>query len=159
MIFFFFFTKNHNNMPVQDYKHHVRYYTTHHFIFYPVVLGAASVSAYFAASERNQHQLLWTAITGIFLVMAWLSYMLRQHYALNNQNRIVRLEMRFRYYVLTQQRLEPIENKLSFGQIASLRFASDEELPALVQRAVNENLSADEIKKSIHQWLPDHMRV
>lgn len=146
-------------MSVQDYKHHVRYYTTHHFIFYPVVLGAAAISGYFAASERNQHQLLWTAITGIFLVIAWLSFMLRQHYALTNQNRIVRLEMRFRYYVLTQQRLEHMESKLSFGQIAALRFASDEELPDLVQRTWKENLSPDDIKKAIRVWLPDHMRV
>lgn len=146
-------------MPVQDYKHHVRFYTTHHFIFYPIVLAAAGVSGYFASSERNQHQLIWVAITGIFLVIAWLSYMLRQHYALNNQNRIVRLEMRFRYYVLTQTRFEPLEEKLTFGQVASLRFASDEELPALAQRAAKDNLSSDEIKKSIRVWLPDHMRA
>jgi len=146
-------------MPVQDYKHHVRYYTVHHFIFYPVVIGAASVCAYCAAFTGNQHRLIWTAITGTLLIITWLSFMLRQHYALNNQNRIVRLEMRFRYYVLTQKRFEPIEAVLSFGQVASLRFASDEELPALVQRAVAENLSPDDIKKSIREWLPDHMRV
>ena len=85
--------------------------------------------------------------------------MLRQHYALNNQNRIVRLEMRFRYYTLTHERLEPLEINLSFGQLAALRFASDEELPTLVQRALKENLSPKDIKKSIRVWLPDHMRV
>jgi hypothetical protein len=67
--------------------------------------------------------------------------------------------MRFRYYALTQQRLELLEDKLSFGQIAALRFASDEELPALVKRTVSENLSPGDIKKSIKNWLPDHMRV
>lgn len=146
-------------MSVQNYKHHVRYYITHHFIFYPVVLLAASIGGYFVISNGNQHRLIWLAITGILLVMAWLSYMLRQHYALNNQNRIVRLEMRFRYYVLTQQRFELLETELSFGQIAALRFASDNELPELVQRAVKEKLSPNDIKKSITQWQPDHMRV
>lgn len=146
-------------MSVQNYKHHIRYYTTHHFIFYPVVLLTALVCGYFAIFTGNQHRLIWFAITGTLLIIAWLSYMLRQHYALNNQNRIVRLEMRFRYYVLTQQRFELFETELSFDQVAALRFASDEELPALVQRALKENLSPDDIKKSIVQWLPDHMRV
>ena len=146
-------------MAIQNYKHHIRYYITHHFIFYPLVLIAASACFYCAITTENMQRLLWIALAGAFLTITWLSYMLRQHYALNNQNRIVRLEMRFRYYVLTQNRLEPLESKLSFGQIAALRFASDEELPALVQRTLNENLSSDDIKKSIHVWLPDHMRA
>ena len=146
-------------MAVQDYKHHIRYYTTHHFVFYPVVLAAASVCGYFAFMTGSIHRLIWLAIAGTLLVIAWLSYMLRQHYALNNQNRIVRLEMRFRYYVLTQKRFELLEPQLSFGQIPALRFASDEELADLTQRTLKENLSPKDIKKSIRVWMPDHMRV
>jgi hypothetical protein len=146
-------------MAIQDYKHHVRFYTAHHFVFYPTALVAIGACSYMAAMTENRHRLLWMALAGTLLLITWLSFMVRQHYALNNQNRIVRLEMRFRYYVLTQQRLEPLESKLSFGQIAALRFASDEELPGLVQRALNENLSPDAIKKSIRVWLRDHMRA
>jgi len=85
--------------------------------------------------------------------------MLRQHYALGNQNRIVRLEMRLRYYQLTQKRFEPLEQQLSFNQIAALRFASDEELIELIRRAINESLSPKDIKKAIQNWTPDYMRV
>lgn len=85
--------------------------------------------------------------------------MLRQHYALTVQNRVVRLEMRLRYYQLTHTRFEEIEPRLSFGQIAALRFASDDELPALTNRALQEQLSPDAIKRSIKNWLPDEMRV
>lgn len=101
----------------------------------------------------------WMALAAVFFLLGWLSFMMRQHYALNNQNRIVRLEMRLRYYQLTQKRLETIESKLSFSQLAALRFASDEELPLLVQNTLDNNLSADDIKKSIKNWLPDLMRV
>jgi hypothetical protein len=45
------------------------------------------------------------------------------------------------------------------GQVFALRFASDEELPALVQRALNEHLTPDDIKKAVKNWLPDYMRV
>jgi len=103
--------------------------------------------------------LIWMFIAFSFFMIGWLSFMLRQHYALNNQNRIVRLEMRFRYYVLTNERLEKLEDRLSFGQISALRFASDEELSALVNRTLVENLSPDAIKKAVNHWNADHMRV
>jgi hypothetical protein len=143
-------------MISQSYSNHIRYYYPHHFIFYPVVFVAAGVSSYFFYEEQR---LVWLAITGIFLLLAWLSFMVRQHYALVNQDRIVRLELRLRYYILTQQRLELVEQQLSFKKLAALRFASDEEFVPLLNRALKEKLSADEIKKSIEKWQADHMRV
>lgn len=85
--------------------------------------------------------------------------MLRQHYALLLQDRVIRMELRFRYYVLTQQRLELIEEQLSEAQLFALRFASDTELPELVQRAIHEGLSGNAIKKAITNWKPDYKRV
>ena len=145
-------------MPRQNFENHVRYYTTHHFIFYPLLLIALSASVYEYSHHPDQEE-IWLAIIVIFIFIGWTAFMFRQHYALGNQNRIVRLELRFRYYLITAKRLEPLEPKLSFSQIAALRFASDEELPELVERALKENLSARQIKKSIVNWLPDYMRV
>ncbi len=144
-------------MQKQDYQHHIRYYPPHHYFFYPVSLLLTIGSAWL--TFREEQKLIWAAITLAFFMIMVLSVLLRQHYALDNQNRIVRLEMRLRYYQLTGKRFEPIEAQLSFGQIAALRFASDEELPALTDRAVKEQLSADNIKKVITNWQPDHMRV
>ena len=107
---------------MQQYSNHLRFYTPHHFIFYPVGLAGAAICA-LQASANNSNSLLWVATGGLFLMLLWLSFMLRQHYALMNQNRTVRLEMRLRYYVLTQKRLETLEPRLSFGQLAALRFA------------------------------------
>ncbi|GAB3343011.1 hypothetical protein GCM10027299_58340 [Larkinella ripae] len=145
-------------MKTQNYENHVRYYPPHHFVFYPVALVLLGFSIYYGFRAEESAR-IWAFLTALLVLIIWLALMLRQHYALNNQNRIVRLEMRFRYYVLTHQRLELLENRLSFGQIAALRFASDDELPGLVQRALTENLSADAIKKAITNWQPDHMRV
>jgi len=145
-------------MAKQNFANHVRYYTAHHFVFYPLLLIALSASVYAYNQHRDQKE-IWLAIIMIFIFIGWVSFMLRQHYALGNQNRMVRLELRFRYYLITGKRLESVESSLRCSQIAALRFASDEELPALTERAVNENLSARQIKKSIIHWLPDHMRV
>ncbi|MFA6059364.1 MAG: DUF6526 family protein [Taibaiella sp.] len=145
-------------MQEQSYKNHIRYYPPHHFIFYPLLILLFAVCIFFAWQYEEQ-RLIWVSFAVTMLLLAWLSFMMRQHYALNNQNRIVRLEMRFRYFALTGQRLEPVEHRLSFGQIAALRFASDDELPILVGRTLAENLSPKAIKKAIVQWEPDHMRV
>ncbi len=125
-------------MKKQSYSNHIRYYTPHHFIFYPIVFIflIMSVSCIFKYPDRSKE---WMAITGLFLLIGWLSFMMRQHYSLSNQNRIIRLELRLRYYQLTHRRFEQIEPKLRFGQLAALRFASDEELEALIQRAIDEN--------------------
>lgn len=145
-------------MAAQNFKNHVRYYIPHHFIYYPLLLIAliASIVAYQRHPEQRE---IWIAVIAIFIFISWTSYMMRQHYALGNQDRLVRLELRFRYFAITGKRLELYESKLNFGQLAALRFASDEELNALVDRTVNENLSPRQIKNSIVHWLPDQMRV
>ncbi len=145
-------------MKKQQYKNHSKYYYPHHFIFYPVVI-ALIVSGAMHAFDNSESSLEWMAITAVFVLLAWLSFMMRQHYSLTNQNRIIRLEMRLRYYQLTQKRLEEIEPRLTFSQLAALRFAPDEELPGLIEKTLDNNLSANEIKKSIKNWLPDFMRV
>jgi hypothetical protein len=145
-------------MATQNFKNHIRYYTPHHFIFYPLLL-IALISSVVVCSHHPEQRELWIAIISLFIFVGCSSFMMRQHYALGNQNRIVRLELRFRYYVITGKRLELLEPNLNFGQLAALRFASDEELAALVERALKENLSASQIKKLIVRWLPDHMRV
>jgi len=49
--------------------------------------------------------------------------------------------------------------RLSARQIVALRFASDEELGALLDRAVTEQLAPRDIKKAITTWRPDHHRT
>ena len=145
-------------MAIQNYKNHIRFYTPHHFVFYPVVLLLLGTSIYYAVTDAL-HQKIWIFISILVFIIGWLAYMLRQHYALVLQNRIVRLELRYRYFVLTQTRLEPLEQSLDDGQLFALRFASDAELPNLVQRAIVEKMSGSSIKKNIVNWLPDHHRV
>jgi len=145
-------------MKRQDYNNHSKYYYPHHFIFYPIVL-ALTIACIRQSLNHPEGCKEWIAISILFILLGWLSFMMRQHYSLTNQNRLVRLEMRLRYYQLTQKRLEDIEPDLSFSQLAALRFAPDDELPALVQQTLDNKLSPDAIKRSIKNWLPDTMRV
>lgn len=146
-------------MQAQNYKNHIRYYPPHHFIFYPLSLVLIVVSIYKTVNAAGEWRWVWLFITFLLLLIVWVAFMLRQHYALTLQNRIVRLEMRHKYSMLTGKDFEPMEEKLSFGQIAALRFASDEELVPLIVKTLKENLSPKKIKESIVSWKPDYMRV
>ena len=145
-------------MAVQDYKNHIRFYPPHHFIFYPIVMILLGSSIYYTINDLA-NQKIWMFISVLIFVIAWLAFMVRQHYALVLQNRIVRAELRYRYFVITGTRFEPMERLLEDGQLFALRFAPDEELPNLVQRAVAEKMSGDAIKKAIVNWYPDNHRV
>lgn len=99
---------------------------------------------------------MFAAVIGLITSLA---YMIRQHYALGNQNRIVRLEVRFRYYRLTHKNFEDIEKQLTLSQILALRFASDQEFVELIEKSINEKLSPTEIKKQIKTWVSDNLRA
>ena len=126
-------------MEAQNYKNHIRFYTPHHFIFYPLMLILLGISIYFSISQENLRT-VWIFISVLNLIIVFLALMLRQHYALTLQNRIVRLELRYRYFSLTGERLELLENDLSDSQFFALRFAPDEELQSLLKRAIVETV-------------------
>lgn len=77
-------------------------------------------------------------------------------FALKAQDRAIRAEENLRYFMLTGKRLD---QRLTLSQIIALRFAGDEEMPALAQKAVEEGLTNDAIKKQIKVWRSDWHRV
>jgi Family of unknown function (DUF6526) len=76
-------------------------------------------------------------------------------YTTKLQDRIIKLEMRLRSAQLLSAAQQAALTRLSSPQIVALRFASDEELPGLLERAEREQLTADQIKRAIKNWLPD----
>jgi hypothetical protein len=67
--------------------------------------------------------------------------------------------MRNRYFHLTGKTFDEKEQNLKLGQIIALRFASDEELLGLMDRAIAEKLSNKEVKQQIKNWKGDYIRV
>ena len=145
-------------MKTQNYQNHRKFYAPHHFILLPLlmILEVWGIRKIFT-DEPNQLSWILFSIS-IFLIL-YVAIMLRQHYALGNQNRIIRLEFKQRYFEIFGKRSDEVEEKLTFGQIAALRFAYDDEFKILLEKALNQNLSRNEIKKSITKWKPDFHRV
>ncbi len=80
-------------------------------------------------------------------------------YTVALQDRIIMLEMKVRCAELLPAGQDANLAKLSKKQIAALRFASDDELGALLERAARENLAPKDIKASIRGWRADPHRT
>lgn len=145
-------------MENQNYSNHSKYYVPHHFVFYPLTL-ALGIFCYYQGNKNPALKEIWWTLTAIMIMIVFLALMVRQHYGLKNQDRIIRIEMRYRYFVVTGDRFELLESKLKNSQIFALRFASDGELKDLVNRTLNENLSSKVIKQSIQNWQTDNWRL
>jgi hypothetical protein len=139
----------------QNLANHVRYDPLFHFFLLPVYLISLIVSLTMLARHRNLH-MLGLVILVLALVITNSKTRL---YALKVQDRVIRLEERLRLTALLPDSLRAQIPKLSEKQLVALRFASDEELPALAQRALSEHLEPADIKKAIRNWRPDYWRV
>ncbi|AWL08654.1 hypothetical protein HME7025_00783 [Aquirufa nivalisilvae] len=141
-------------MNHQEYDTHTRYYHLHHFIILPLAFFFFIWTVKLAL-EDLANDWLYILVGLLFILISFVSRI----YANKNQDRIIRLEMRLRYFQLMNVPFTEKENMLDIHQIVALRFASDDELLELIDRAILQNLSPKEIKKSIREWQGDFMRV
>jgi len=145
-------------MERQNYKNHRKFYPPHHFIYLPLLILLEGFGIYKIFNDE-ENKLTWELFSIVIFLIFYLAFMVRQHYAIGLQNRLVRLEFKQRYFEIFNQRSDEVEEKLGFGQIAALRFAYDDEFKELLYKALHENISGDEIKKSIKNWRPDQHRI
>ncbi len=137
-------------------------YPWHHFVLLPLALLIAGYTVYHyttVAGDDDQTARLWFSVAALAVIGFGVLVMVRQHYALQLQDRICRLEVRQRYFEVSGRRFAALEKQLSIAQILSLRLAGDAELPALAQAAAAEKLSPKDIQARITDFQFDTMRV
>jgi hypothetical protein len=135
----------------QTYANHV-YRATAWTITSSVGVVVMLVLVFYAYDEPAYLSFTLVALAGTVLATLWLVRV----FALRLQNRIIRLEMQVR---LARLGREHDLQKLAIPQIVALRFASDAELPALLDRAMSEHLPPDAIKRAVRDWQGDHLRT
>jgi hypothetical protein len=139
------------DQPLQTYATHAHQ---------PRLTGAAGALALAAfvflvgEAVRRPGPLAYGLLCLVLAVMVLVA--ISRIYIVRLQDRIIRLEMRVR---LARLGRESDYARLSTPQLVALRFASDAELPALIQRALAENLTSRQIKQAIRDWQPDYHRT
>jgi len=116
---------------------------------------AGSVWNFYRAYNHGSGRLSAVLIFALCIVSIFF-YIYTRAFSLKAQDRAIRAEENFRHFALTGK---PLDSRLRIGQIIALRFADDSEFVSLAQRAANENMKADDIKKAIQSWRADHYRV
>lgn len=141
----------------QNYANHSRLFPLQHFFAAPLTLFFLVGSVYYSIT-RDLHALEMILLIVLGLI-CFITPVLARIYGTKNQDRIIRLELRQRYFELTGKSFLEKEDKLTKGQIIALRFASNDELLPMIEKAITNKTNPKEIKKSIKSWQADFWRV
>lgn len=139
----------------QTFANHAKYDPSFHFFLVPVML----INIIFAGYHLFRSPSLdagWLFILSFALLVTVNRVRI---YATKVQDRVIRVEERLRLATVLPEALRARMGELSDSQLVGLRFASDQELPGLVQRALEEKLDRTAIKKAVTAWRPDYSRV
>ena len=141
----------------QSYQKHTQIVPLYHRVLFGLLLliligSVVNLTKSWGDSTRFYSASLIVALTIAVVLVAWFARV----FALKAQDRAIRAEEQLRHYVLTGKLLDP---RLTMRQIVGLRFASNDEFVALAQRAADQTLSADAIKREVKQWRADRNRV
>jgi hypothetical protein len=146
------------DLKPQSLKNHARFDPWYHAI--PVVFLLFLLIAAIINLVQNIHGSLLMPIFFVVLPLLLLNILLKVRiYPLKVQDRVIRLEEQLRMAMLLPEALKKRIPELSEDQLIGLRFASDAELPTLVELALDKHLTRKEIKERIQSWRPDNWRI
>jgi len=140
----------------QTYANHVRWHPPFHFFLMPCAIAVLIMSI---VNAVKHYDVLEAWILLLLGIMTPVAVLLIRVNPLRAQDRLIRLEERMRLESLLKEPLRSRIGELKPSQLVALRFACDGEIPGLVEKALNQNMQAKEIKKAIATWRADDFRV
>ena len=141
---------------IQNYQNHVRWFPLFHFIVTPMLLAFLiyAIVQMVRFPDVDRAMLIFLAITLVLL------HLCARIQTLTAQNRVIRLEEDLRYREVLAEDLAHKAVGLKTSQKIALRFASDKELPDLVQRTLNGDFEKPkDIKLAVKDWRGDYLRA
>jgi hypothetical protein len=144
-------------MSEQNFANHTKWVPTYHFFVVPVMV----LNFMQAIVRLVHHGFSWDGLVGVLTALALLLFVfLARIFALRVQDRAIRLEERLRMNQLLPDDLKPRIAEFTTTQLVGLRFASDQELPALARQVLNDKITdLKTIKRSVKQWRSDYLRA
>jgi hypothetical protein len=144
-------------MPkIQSYENHTRYYPLNHFVLAPFLAINLIYQTVRLYQEPSWDRAMFALLSVAFILMILAARL----QVLKVQDRVIRLEEQLRYGRILPSEAAAAFDALDLGQLLSLRFASDEELPDLIARTRSREFANNKaIKKAIKNWRPDDQRA
>ncbi len=139
----------------QTYANHGRLDPGFHFLLTALIVVSLVLSIILLVRHPGVDSILLVLLVVTLLIVGGKA----RGYSLKVQDRVIRLEERLRLSLLLPEGAKARIPELTESQLIALRFASDDELPALAMRAFNEGLTSKQIKEAIGSWRPDTFRV
>jgi len=143
-------------MAVQNYENHTKFVP----VFHIGVLGIF-VANIVQSGIRLYHGFNAENVIGLLVALALLVGILyARMFALTVQDRVIRLEMRLRMERVLPEELRGRIGEFSVGQLVSLRFAGDAELPELARKVLEGKIEDRKtIKQMVTDWQADWLRA
>ena len=136
----------------QSYKTHAKFVPLYHYVLFPVMVVNLGIASY-QLWRQPAFATTWAVVMALALTV--LTFFARI-FALQAQDRVIRLEERLRLRELLPVELKPRVNEFSREQLIALRFASDGELPDLAAAVLRDGVQKrDHVKKMVRQWRAD----
>lgn len=145
------------NEKGQNIRNHVRLVPGFHYFVLPVLI--ANVIRSIVVLVRTG--LSFQSIFGILMAVAlFLFAFYARVFALTVQDRVIRLEMRLRMAEILPTDLRSRIAEFTVGQLVSMRFASDAELPGLARKVLDDKMNDRKaIKQLVKDWQGDYVRA
>lgn len=142
--------------PTQTRASHRRFIPVWHFFVLPVLV----INAFIAGVRLFRVPTVDNAWLVLVAVALALGIFLSRVMPLRAQDRVIRLEERLRLERILPTNLRGRIDELTPEQLIGLRFAADEEIPELTNRALGGELKTrTDVKRAIQNWRADHFRV
>ena len=142
-------------MKTQNYSNHSRLVAGWHGLTFLAIL-AFWIGSFVNLANAEGPALYSASLLSVAGFIFVCFFVFVRMFALKAQDRAIRAEENLRHFALTGKLLPA---SLRIGQIVALRFAPDAEFLTVIERALTENLSGDDIKKAIKHWKGDYNRV
>jgi hypothetical protein len=141
----------------QSLQNHTRLVPPFHMYVLPVLLVNVGWTIYHLIKASFS----FDSVFGVLLAVALLLLALfARTFAMTVQDRVIRLEMKLRLAEVLPMDLRPRIPEFTVGQLISLRFASDSELPALARKVLDDKLDERKaIKQLVKDWQGDYLRA
>lgn len=143
-------------MADQSFKNHAKMDPKYHYVLTPILVA----NLVYRLWNLWRREFTWDAVGGVVLAVTLiLMALIIRLYSLKVQDRVIRLEERMRLMTVLPEKMRSRIQELTEDQLIALRFASDDELPELVEKTLAGKLDRKAIKAQIQYWRPDHWRV